>query len=73
MWTVTALGMLCVVGIEFYVRFLIALSKEYRRQCKCYLVHVRPGVAEIEVAEEQVSRQMPVDDDRLFCKQRRIA
>jgi hypothetical protein len=67
MWMATTIAMLCAVGIEFYLRFLIALWKECRQQCHCYLIRVRSSAVERQKTEVRVAWQRRHGSDGLFC------
>jgi hypothetical protein len=40
---ISVMTALCVVGVAFYVRFLIALFNEHRRHPNCYLACLQAG------------------------------
>jgi hypothetical protein len=41
-----SIAALCTLGVAFYVRFLIALCKECRHHCICYLVRLESSSLE---------------------------
>ena len=43
MLAVSVMTMLCVTGIAFYARFLIALFGDRQKSWIGYVVHLRPG------------------------------
>ena len=46
MVAISVMTTLCVVGVAFYVRFLVALFNEHKRHPNCYLVCLRAGCDE---------------------------
>lgn len=59
MWFV--MTAICALGILFYLRFLVALCKEYRFTRICYLVCLEPKAPEGSMSEavrgESISRR----------------
>jgi hypothetical protein len=49
----TVMTALCTVGIAFYVRFLVALSKECRHHRIRYLLRLQPDSVEQLIPEAQ--------------------
>ena len=43
---ISVMTTLCVVGVAFYLRFLVALLNEHKRHPNCYLVCLRAGYVE---------------------------
>jgi hypothetical protein len=46
---IAVMTLLCVAGVAFYVRFLVALGSELRYARIRYLVRVQPSVSEVPV------------------------
>jgi hypothetical protein len=46
---IAVMTLLCVVGVAFYVRFLVALGSELRYARISYLMRVQPAVSEVLV------------------------
>jgi hypothetical protein len=59
MWFI--LTAICAVGVSFYLRFLVALCKEWRFTRICYLTRLEPKAHERlmseAVQEEKMSRR----------------
>jgi hypothetical protein len=56
MITIMAMTALCVGGVAFYVRFLVALFNECKRQPSYYLVCLRAdGVESLVPRDEELS------------------
>jgi hypothetical protein len=56
MWFV--LTSICGIGVLFYLRFLIALCKEWRFTRVCYLVRLEPQTHEGSVGETMSEHMM---------------
>jgi hypothetical protein len=52
----SAMAVLCAAGVIFYVRFLIALCKDCRRERISYLVRLRSGSDDEVLGESGESR-----------------
>jgi hypothetical protein len=48
---------LCVTGVAFYIRFLVALALESRNRWICYLVNLRFGSTSLAANERQKPRE----------------
>ena len=57
MFVKTVMMVLCTAGIAFYVRFLVALCKEYKPRSVGYWVRLRNGPHEDTIAEVPERRQ----------------
>jgi hypothetical protein len=59
MFATTAITLLCIAGISFYVRFLVAMCRECKPRRMGYWVRLRLGSGE-ESIPEQRQREQPV-------------
>jgi hypothetical protein len=46
------------VGVPFYLRFLVALCKEFRHVKMCYLVRIQPTVSEVPLIEKKQEKML---------------
>ena len=53
----TAMTLICIGSVGFYVRSLLALGKECKVQWILYLVQVEPGTGEYTVCEGSVRKR----------------
>jgi hypothetical protein len=51
MFVKTSMMMLCMAGIAFYLRFLVALCKEHKPRLSGFRVRVRLGSSDGTIAE----------------------
>ena len=59
MFATTAITLLCIAGISFYVRFLVAMCRECKTRRIGYWVRVQLGSSE-ELIPELRQRERPV-------------
>ena len=60
MFATTAITLLCIAGISFYVRFLVAMCREYKPRRMGYWVRLRLGSGEESIPELR-QRERPVN------------
>jgi hypothetical protein len=62
---------LCMLGIGFYIRFLIALVLDPRNRRVCYSVRLEPGTSEYGTGKIKVPRESCFDELRSFSANQR--